>query len=126
MKWQPLTKLEPRHGEFPDYEVQFPDGVRHRPCSWKDIVEKVVVWLEVEGYLGPEDCPIQRANAPKRYLVNTEPVHFDGSQFSDPDKVGALYLEMKDNNDKLVENASIIIDSVAPELMSDFTFRRVR
>ena len=126
MSWQPLTKLHPRHGELPDYEFRFPDDAPYRPDHWRDIMVIVSAWLWDEGYFRPRDCPISRPLATKRHLVNTEPVHSDGSRFSNPDTIREVYLETKDNNDRLVENARIIIDHVAPGLVSEFTFRRVR
>ena len=126
MNWQPLRKLDPLHGELPDYEFRFPDGVFYCPNSWKDIAGIIAAWLWDNAYLRPSDCPIKRVAATRRYIVNTEPVHFDGSRFSNPDKVGSLYLETKDNNDRLIENARIIIGHVAPGLANEFTFRSIR
>lgn len=141
MNWQPLSKLNPSHGESQRYEFRFPCGTTYYPIDWKDLVIQISEWLWETGYLKLRNCPIKRPNARIRYLVHTEPRHSDGSSFSDWHIVGGLYLETpqgdhlearpgvfvetKDNNDRLVENARIIIENVAPQKMREFHFRKV-
>ena len=143
MNWKPLTRLDPYHGEPQHYEFLFPlEDVPRRPTYWKDLLVEVVEWLFENEFLKPSHCPIKRPRARKRYLVHTEPRHADGSCFSNCERVGGLYIEVdeweyelhpadlnveaKDNDDRLVENATIIIEQVAHSLSDRFLFRRQR
>ena len=99
---------------------------------------EVVEWLMDNGHLKAADCPIMRPKARFRYLVNTTPKHRNGDDFSDCVRVGGcypdvglyigfevrpgLYVETKDNDDRLVDNARIIIKRVAPQLSNEFEF----
>ena len=138
MDWQPLSNLDPLHGELQHYEFLFPGEDKPRqPADWKYVMTEIAGWLWDKGYLKPEDCPIRRSRARIRYLVHTEPRHSDGSTFSDWVVDGGLYLyvgeeeyearpgvyvETKDNNDRLVDNARVIIERVAPQLAAEFRF----
>ena len=111
MNWKPLTRLGPCHGEPQHYEFLFPlEDTPRRPTYWKDLLVDVVEWLFENEFLKPSHCPIKRQGAPIRYLVHTEP------------RPG-VYVETKDNDDRLVENATIIIEQVAPSLLDEFLFR---
>ena len=98
---------------------------------------EVVEWLLNNGHLKSAHCPIKRHGSISRYLVNTSPCHYDDQPFSNPEIVGGLYVDMgdydleiesgiyvetKDNNDTLVEDAIIIIESVAPDLRGEFRY----
>ena len=51
------------------------------------------------------------------------PIHQDGQAFSNPAQVDNFYIETKDNNDKLVDKATFIIQTAARDLLDSFTFR---
>ena len=130
-----MTRLDPYHGEPQHYEYLFPrEDTPRRPTYWKDLLVEVVEWLFENEFLKPSHCPIERQGAPIRYLVHTEPRHADGSCFTDWVIIGGRYLEnyevrpgvyveTKDNDDRLVENATIIIEQVATRLLDKFLFR---
>ena len=123
--WLPITDLKPARGSKPYHQLQFPDGVTaFVDRDWKDLFMVIMRWLINNHHLRAADCPIVRPDAPVRYVVNTEPVHQDGGDFSEWRLGGAgLYFETKDNGDRLVENAIVIIRHVCPHLLTQFKFR---
>ena len=135
MNWQPLADLDPQHGEKQHYEFLFPgEDTPRRPADWKYVMAEIAGWLWDKGYLKSDVCPVKRPSAPIRFLAHTEPRHSDSSCFSDWVIAGGcyvgdyeirpgVYVETKDNNDQLVDNARVIIERVAPQLAAQFLFR---
>ena len=126
MNWQPLANLDPQHSEQQHYVFLFPgEDTPLRPAYWKYVVVEIVAWLCDQGYLTPDACPVKRPEDSFRYLVHTKPYHSDDSPFIDCELVRpGIYVETKYNNKRLVENARVIIERVAPQLASKFRFRR--
>ena len=61
-----------------------------------DLVEAVAEWLIEQGHLSERDCPISTPRAEYYYLVNTRPVHSDGSPMVSPRQLSnGLYLEAR-------------------------------
>ena len=71
--------------------------------SWKDLCVKVVEHLVSLGKLAPSDCPIQRFQSRHRYLVNSQPIHSDGSPFEAPTPIGQIWVDTKWDRVHLVE-----------------------
>ena len=139
--WTPLVDLRPK-SEIPKQGgrarapapllIQFPDHTETRPSydgttgtvlAWKYVLREIVRWLSDHGYLRPEHCPIGRPNLRTKYIVHTVPKHFDGSQFTNLRKVGQFYVEDKEPSGQTVQSVRIVIERVAPRLLSDFLVR---
>lgn len=66
-----------------------------------DAFTAFVSFMIQEGYITKEDLPWSTRNATKRYILNTEPVHQDGSQMSRPkEAVPDVYFEAKTTSEQ--------------------------
>lgn len=91
-KWQSLSKLNPQRGSRSPVEIQFPDNSVVSVTTWRSLLVKVATWLINNNHLTKSHCPIRRSTRSKKYIVHTEPVHEDGSQFYAPPPIESLYI----------------------------------
>ena len=125
-RWQPITEFDPPRDTKPSHLIQLPDGTirNFSNCHWKDLFEGIMSWLVTKGHLRTTNCPIKRDSYRYRYIVHSEPIHENGYEFSEPRRISSLYFETKDNGDRLIENAIVVIESCVPELLGEFRFKR--
>ena len=99
-----------------------------------DANDPTYIISDLSTFIGHENPQTHRILAKVRYLVHTEPRHADGSCFTDWVIAGGrypedyevrpgVYVETKDNDDRLVENATITSEQVASSLLDEFFFR---
>ena len=91
-KWQLLSKLNPQRGAPSPVEIQFPDNSVVSVTTWRSLLVKIATWLINNNHLTKSHCPIRRSTRSKKYIVHTEPVHEDGSQFYAPPPIESLYI----------------------------------
>ena len=92
-KWQPLSKLDPQRGSRSPVEIQFPDGSAISIETWKSLLVEIVRWLEKNGLLTANHCPLRMTPKSKKYTVSTKPIHSDERTFLVPERAGSLYIE---------------------------------
>ena len=52
-------------------------------------------WLIKRGHIRRDECPVKVSRGPKRYLINTNPIHSDGDRFQSIRKLSnGLYMEV--------------------------------
>ncbi len=73
-----------------------------------EILVKTAEWLISKGKLRKTDCPIP--TGPKRYLVNTERIHKDGSKFRAPKRLSnGLFIETHCNTEDAIAYAKRLV-----------------
>ena len=108
-KWQSLSEFNPeKDSPLPD-EIQFPDGTRKQTPLLRATIIEVARWLIDNEKLTPNHCPVQLSYARNRYVVNTEPYHQSGKQFSNPEKIGSLYIHTHGNRFGIFRRARELI-----------------
>lgn len=105
--WVLLSDLNPRGGNSPPVEIQFPDNSRGTLGRWNTVLVETVRWLHTNSYLNAGNCRLQRAS---RYVVSNAPIHPNGKKFTVPSKVGELYVEINYSALNHVKNARMIIE----------------
>ena len=89
--WRSLATFVPQSGTKP-VELRLPTGAVVGISSWKDLMIEVTKSLIASGVLSATSEPLRVG---RRYVLNTQPKHPDGSDFADPRVVGELHLETK-------------------------------
>lgn len=70
-----------------------------------------VKFLFDEGYLRKEDLPYQTPNARKHWLLNTQPVHKNGSEMDRPgEPVDGVFTETYHSRDNKKKNMFLLVD----------------
>jgi len=94
LKGTPIDELKAKPGqEIPYKKIVFPDGKQYRLESWRSLLLSIVSWLIDTGRIKREDIPIATPTSRKRYILNTEPKHKDGTSFKDSKKLDSYYVE---------------------------------
>ena len=113
--WQPLAAIVAAPGQKP-VEMLFPDDTRTPMKSWRSGPVEVVRWLMGRRIMSANDCPVKlRSRKAFRYLVNTQPVHSNGSPFTSPIEVNGLHIELHDNLTALVSKTKLIVERVGQD-----------
>jgi len=70
-----------------------------------DILKETVDWLIDKGLLSNSDAPLIKRR--KRYVINNEPVHSDGTDFSNGEQLSKVNLHLEKNwNSKDIKEIS--------------------
>jgi len=110
LKGTPIDELKAKAGqEIPYKKIIFPYGKQHRLESWRGLLLSIVSWLVDTGWIKREDIPIATPASRKRYILNTEPKHKDGTSFKDSKKLGPYYVEANIAVGQLLSGASIFL-----------------
>ena len=85
--WQPLSRLDPMPRGPKPMGIQYPDFSHlnfalKQDRTWSHVMVQVTRWLAEKEYLNRSICPILSPTNPSRYILNTEPIHPDGSYFN--------------------------------------------
>ena len=107
--WRALSDIQPEQGDDKPTQMMFPDGSAVAISAWNRLVMESVRWLTDNGYLDARHCPIRYLS---RYLVATQPIHPTGRDFTYPQKVNGLYMELGFNAPRSARNANTIIKHV--------------
>ena len=89
--WRSLATFVPQSGTKP-MELRLPTGAVVGIRTWKSLMIEVTKSLIASGALSATSEPLL---AGKRYVLNAQPKHPDGSDFTAPGVVGELHLETK-------------------------------
>lgn len=93
--WEPLTSLSVKRGQKPPASIRFSNSSPKPIKNWADLLESIAKHLVETDKLSAQDCPVrvvQRRS--KRYLVHTETIHPDGSEFKRMRGIGKLQLNI--------------------------------
>lgn len=74
--WVALSNYNPLARTGAPTKIRFSDKSVHSIKNWADLLTATATWLHSNGWLNP---PV--ANSKKRFIVNTDPVHQDGTRF---------------------------------------------
>jgi len=86
--------------------LRLPDGKEVAVSSWSALLRAVAIWLAAGGLLTASACPIADAGGKKRFLVNSRPVHHDGTPFKTAHQLGdGLLLESNYSAGNCARNA---------------------
>ena len=78
--WIVLSFYKP--GRRPPIAIRFPGGVIRQIPSWPHLAMRTAAWLSSTGRLTRDNVPV--ASSSTRYIVNFDPVHQRGQQFTEP------------------------------------------
>ena len=109
-EWQELSNLNLEKYFPPPGEIRFPDNSVSQVETWKSLLVEVVKWLVENGHLTEDDCPILRNLRATRYMISTEPVHWDGKPFREYRRVGSFCVETYNDNKSLVDSSRHVIE----------------
>ena len=111
-EWTPLTGDFQIYGDLPPSEIRLPDGATKAISAWRSVVVESALWLNQEGKLTLDDCPIPMGGI--RHLLSLDGVHRTGTKFHSPVKVGQTGM--------ILEGSLTATDSVrfARKLWQDF------
>ena len=70
--------------------LAYPDRSSVRIEKWTHILAKVADWLVRKGHIDASHCPVK--TGPENALLNTKPMHQNGTKFSRYTRVGNLYV----------------------------------
>ena len=115
--WIPLTSLKVGKGQKPPAFIRFSNSSPQKIKNWADLLESIAKHLIETDKLSARDCPvpvIQKRS--KRYLVHTETIHPDGSEFKRMRGIGKLQLNIDFSCPNAWENACWLLEKfdVAP------------
>lgn len=121
--WRLLAHFLPPHEGNARFEIQFPDGTTAYLGHWRNVLVYPVRWLYEHGHLHISDCPIVPPRSVTRRLMHSQPFHLDGRPFTNPIRVGDIYIETKDDRHQLVMKTKFVIQCLVPDLVRDFRIR---
>ena len=104
--WELLTSLKVEKGQKPPAFIRFSNSSPKPIKNWADLLESIAKHLVETDKLSARDCPvpvIQKRS--KRYLVHTETIHPDGSEFKRMRGIGKLQLNIDFSCPNAWENA---------------------
>ena len=109
--WTPLTELNNPQGTRPPVSLRLPSGEEKEISSWSMLFAEVGEWLVGTNKLTPNQCPV-RFRHRKRYLVNTEALHYSGTRFKRSHKLSnGLYCEFNWKAEQLVDAVSFLLQN---------------
>lgn len=82
--WITLKEVNTKPGEnrIRPPVIRFPNGEEKQITMWIDFLIGVAEWLVRDGSLTPGNTPIPDRTYPSVYIVNSQPVHAEGAEFS--------------------------------------------
>jgi hypothetical protein len=78
-----------------------------------EILVNTANWLIENGKLKPSDCPVETTRDPRstRYLINTQPKHKDGSDFTSPKELSnGLWIETHYSTKNCIKHANRLLE----------------
>ena len=117
-----LQALAVSGGMAPPTSLHFPYGGSAEVGKWVNLPWEVARWLQANGKLGEEQCPLLLFEKSKRYLVASEPHHPTGKSFALPKRVGPLWLEANYNPQDSLRNARFLVEQCGMD-PADFRVR---
>lgn len=109
--WELLTSLKVKKGQKPPAFIRFLNSTPKPTKNWADLLESIAKHLVETNKLSAQDCPvpvIQKRS--KRYLVHTETIHPDGSEFKRMRGIGKLQLNIDFSCPNAWENACWLLE----------------
>lgn len=101
--WIALSSFSRSDTTKPPVAIRFSDGIEHPVQYWWRLVERTAYWLWATGKLTQGNIPVP-ASA-RRFVVNTEPKHPTGKEFTDDRHISGTPLVVEVNI-----NAKLAID----------------
>lgn len=125
--WQPLSDIHhpgPGTGIMTrPVEMQFPDGACVPVRWWYMVIIESARWLLHKGILTASDCPVRGTRRSHTCVVNTVPIHPNGSMFKTPTRqVGALHVAGHHNARENIRDAKLLLRYFGQDL-SQFKLR---
>ena len=90
--WHRLADIRDTANRIPA-EMLFPDNTRTELGNWVKLALETVRWLSQKRHLTLTNSPIKAPRATKRYILNAEPIHSDGKEFTQAREVNGLWVE---------------------------------
>ena len=109
--WELLTSLKVEKGQKPPAFIKFSNSSPKPIKNWADLLESVAKHLVETDKLSAQDCPvpvIQRWS--KRYLLHTELIHPDSTEFKRKRDIGKLRLNIHFSCPNAWENACWLLE----------------
>lgn len=104
--WDRLEKVTGIQYDDETGEIMFVDQ-----RSDKENYTSFVKFIFDEGYMEKEDLPYQTPNARKHWLLNTQPVHKDGSDMDRPgEPVDGVYTETYHSKENKKKNMLLLVE----------------
>jgi len=104
--WQNVEMATGINYDPEDDEIHFVDGK-----SDKENYVNFIQFLFDEEYLTKQDLPYQTPNARKHWLLNTQPVHKDGSSMERPgEPVDGVFTETYHSKDNKKKNMKLLVE----------------
>ncbi len=107
-EWRSLPELQPESGATHPGWMLFPDGGRAELTAWASIQREAVRWLIDHRML---NVPVP-GRARGKLLVNTRPVHLDGSPFPESSEVNGWFVSMGMDALDIIKRTNHIIEHV--------------
>lgn len=105
--WRSLATFYPALNDARPRGIQFPDATRIDINTWIALPMEVTRWLWEHGHYTETLPPVALR---RRYVIASSPYHPTGARFSQPKRVGPLWLEGQINAPYCASNARLIVE----------------
>lgn len=105
--WRSLATFFPALNDARPRAIQFPDATQLSIGTWIALPMEVTRWLWEHGHYTETLPPIALR---RRYVIASSPYHPTGARFSQPKRVGPLWLEGQINAPYCASNARLIVE----------------
>ena len=105
--WHSLADVHPDLKDAPPNALRFPDATQISIDTWIALPVEVTRWLWQQGRYDETLHPVVIQT---RYVIASSPWHPTGAPFSEPRRVGPLWLERKFNASECARNARLIVE----------------
>ena len=112
--WHRLTDIKDTANRRP-VEMGFPDNTRTELGNWVKLASETARWLSQNGHLTRMKSPIKASERSRRYILNAEPFHSDGKEFTQPHEANGFWVEGNTGAKGHIGNTVTVIERVGQD-----------